>query len=79
MSSYTSLSKAYGHPYGLYIGGLGESVIEQELCFCVDKEKFPLIDKKDIIKKSNTRGFCFQKNKCKKCVKILKEICNFNK
>lgn len=76
MSSYTSLIKAYKHPYGLYIGGLGESVIEQELCFCVDKDKLHLIPRKNIL---NDHGYCFPKKKCSHCIKKFKNICNLNK
>lgn len=76
--SYTTIKKAY-HPFGLYIGGLGETILNQELCFCTDLEKIVLFDKKDILKKNNIMGVCFPKPKCKNCILKFKNICLFNK
>jgi hypothetical protein len=76
--SYTTIKTAY-HPFGLYIGGLGETILNQKLCNCTDSEKIALFNKSDILKKNNIIGVCFPKLKCRNCISNFENICSFNK
>jgi hypothetical protein len=73
-SYYTSISKSYG----LGFNNLGETVLQQKLCFCTDPNIVKNFEASSQIKLPNGKiGVCFPQRTCGSCDFLEKNKCNF--